>query len=39
MPISVASSSLSINSLRAGYGSLDILNGVDLEIPRASSLP
>ena len=34
MPISVASSSLSINSLRAGYGSLDILNGVDLEIPQ-----
>jgi branched-chain amino acid transport system ATP-binding protein len=30
----VASSSLSINNLRAGYGSLDILNGVDLEIPQ-----
>ena len=28
-----ASSDLSINGLRAGYGSLDILNGVDLDIP------
>ncbi len=30
----MANSSLSIKSLRAGYGSLDILNGVDLEIPQ-----
>jgi branched-chain amino acid transport system ATP-binding protein len=30
----VADSSLSIKSLRAGYGSLDILNGIDLEIPQ-----
>lgn len=30
----MADSSLSIKGLRAGYGSLDILNGVDLEIPQ-----
>jgi branched-chain amino acid transport system ATP-binding protein len=30
----VAESSLSIKELRAGYGSLDILNGVDLDIPQ-----
>jgi branched-chain amino acid transport system ATP-binding protein len=30
----VADSSLSIKSVRAGYGSLDILNGIDLEIPQ-----
>lgn len=28
-----ANSNLSIRSLRAGYGNLDILNGVDLEVP------
>jgi branched-chain amino acid transport system ATP-binding protein len=28
-----ADSKLSIQSLRAGYGNLDILNGVDLEVP------
>ena len=26
--------SLSIKGLRAGYGSLDILNGVDLDVPQ-----
>ena len=31
--------SLSIKSLRAGYGSLDILNGVDLDVPKGSLLP
>jgi branched-chain amino acid transport system ATP-binding protein len=30
----VAEPSLSIKGLRAGYGSLDILNGVDLEVPQ-----
>jgi branched-chain amino acid transport system ATP-binding protein len=30
----VAESSLSIKELRAGYGSLDILNGVDLDVPQ-----
>lgn len=30
----MAESSLSINGLRAGYGSLDILNGVDLDVPQ-----
>jgi branched-chain amino acid transport system ATP-binding protein len=30
----VADSNLSIKNLRAGYGSLDILNGVDLDIPQ-----
>jgi branched-chain amino acid transport system ATP-binding protein len=30
----VADSPLSIKGLRAGYGSLDILNGIDLEIPQ-----
>jgi branched-chain amino acid transport system ATP-binding protein len=30
----VADSSLSIKELRAGYGSLDILNGVDLDVPQ-----
>jgi branched-chain amino acid transport system ATP-binding protein len=30
----VAESSLSIKGLRAGYGSLDILNGVDLDVPQ-----
>jgi branched-chain amino acid transport system ATP-binding protein len=30
----VAEPSLSINGLRAGYGSLDILNGVDLDVPQ-----
>ncbi|WP_280953067.1 ATP-binding cassette domain-containing protein [Rhizobium sp. M1] len=29
----MADSNLSIKSLRAGYGSLDILNGVDLDVP------
>src|SRR5215475_8738229 len=33
-PISVADPSLSIKELRAGYGSLDILNGVDLDVPQ-----
>ena len=33
-PISVANSNLSIKNLRAGYGSLDILNGVDLDVPQ-----
>src|SRR5260370_17774491 len=33
-PISVVDPSLSIKGLRAGYGSLDILNGVDLEVPQ-----
>jgi branched-chain amino acid transport system ATP-binding protein len=30
----VAEPSLSIKGLRAGYGSLDILNGVDLDVPQ-----
>jgi branched-chain amino acid transport system ATP-binding protein len=30
----VAETSLSIAGLRAGYGSLDILNGVDLDVPQ-----
>jgi branched-chain amino acid transport system ATP-binding protein len=30
----VAETSLSIKALRAGYGSLDILNGVDLDVPQ-----
>jgi branched-chain amino acid transport system ATP-binding protein len=30
----VADSSLSVQNLRAGYGSLDILNGVDLDVPQ-----
>ena len=30
----MADSSLSIQNLRAGYGSLDILNGVDLDVPQ-----
>ena len=30
----MASSSLSIKNLRAGYGSLDILNGIDLDVPQ-----
>ena len=30
----MAESSLSIKELRAGYGSLDILNGVDLDVPQ-----
>jgi branched-chain amino acid transport system ATP-binding protein len=30
----VANPSLSIRSLRAGYGTLDILNGVDLDVPQ-----
>ncbi|WP_445216916.1 ABC transporter ATP-binding protein [Bradyrhizobium sp. Pa8] len=30
----MAESSLSIKRLRAGYGSLDILNGVDLDVPQ-----
>jgi len=30
----VADPSLSIKGLRAGYGSLDILNGVDLDVPQ-----
>jgi len=30
----VVDPSLSIKGLRAGYGSLDILNGVDLEVPQ-----
>jgi branched-chain amino acid transport system ATP-binding protein len=30
----VVESSLSIKELRAGYGSLDILNGVDLDVPQ-----
>jgi branched-chain amino acid transport system ATP-binding protein len=30
----VAEPSLSIKALRAGYGSLDILNGVDLDVPQ-----
>jgi len=30
----VADPSLSIKELRAGYGSLDILNGVDLDVPQ-----
>lgn len=30
----MAEPSLSIQGLRAGYGSLDILNGVDLEVPQ-----
>jgi branched-chain amino acid transport system ATP-binding protein len=30
----VAESSLQIKELRAGYGSLDILNGVDLDVPQ-----
>ena len=30
----MADSNLSIKSLRAGYGSLDILNGVDLDVPQ-----
>jgi len=30
----VADSNLSIKNLRAGYGSLDILNGVDLDVPQ-----
>jgi len=30
----VAEPSLSIKDLRAGYGSLDILNGVDLDVPQ-----
>jgi branched-chain amino acid transport system ATP-binding protein len=30
----VAEASLSIKGLRAGYGSLDILNGVDLDVPQ-----
>jgi branched-chain amino acid transport system ATP-binding protein len=30
----VADSSLSIQNLRAGYGFLDILNGVDLDVPQ-----
>lgn len=29
----MANSNLTINDLRAGYGSLDILNGIDLDIP------
>jgi len=33
-PISVVDPSLSIKNLRAGYGSLDILNGVDLDVPQ-----
>src|SRR6266478_7955773 len=33
-PISVVDPSLSIKGLRAGYGSLDILNGVDLDVPQ-----
>src|ERR1700737_828581 len=33
-PISVVDFSLSIKGLRAGYGSLDILNGVDLDVPQ-----
>src|SRR6266849_8847527 len=34
-PISVVDDpSLSIKGLRAGYGSLDILNGVDLDVPQ-----
>jgi len=34
-PISVVDDpSLSIKNLRAGYGSLDILNGVDLDVPQ-----
>src|SRR5438093_1503921 len=33
-PISVVDPSLSIKGLRAGYGSLDILNGVDLDAPQ-----
>src|SRR6267142_1586861 len=33
-PISVVDPSLSIRGLRAGYGSLDILNGVDLDVPQ-----
>ena len=30
----MAETSLSIKALRAGYGSLDILNGVDLDVPQ-----
>ncbi|MET0429437.1 MAG: ATP-binding cassette domain-containing protein, partial [Microvirga sp.] len=30
----MADSNLSIKNLRAGYGSLDILNGVDLDVPQ-----
>ncbi len=30
----MAEPSLSIKGLRAGYGSLDILNGVDLDVPQ-----
>jgi ABC-type branched-chain amino acid transport systems, ATPase component len=30
----VVDPSLSIKGLRAGYGSLDILNGVDLDVPQ-----
>src|ERR1700675_820713 len=33
-PISVVDPSLSIKALRAGYVSLDILNGVDLDVPQ-----
>ena len=33
-PISVVDPNLSIKGLRAGYGSLDILNGVDLDVPQ-----
>lgn len=29
----MANSDLSIKDLRAGYGTLDILNGIDLDVP------